>query len=347
MASIIDADVHCAVPSPDALFPYMPEQWQEHHRISRTPRSPAVAMAYPAWAPGLATDGKAITLESLRHAVLERAELAVLYCYHGVESYTHPYLAQVMARAVNQWLAREWLDEEPRLLGTAVVTPQYLAGAVEELERIADDPRFVQILLPARSRAGYGNQGFWPLLEAADRNGLAVAISYGGGTGMPQTPVNWLGSFFEEYVAATLTFQSHIMSLVMSGIFQRCPGLRIVIAESGLTWLPSLMWRMDQEWKACWREVPWVQERPSAYVRRHFRFTTAPVDAPAEAGLLAHSLEQIGGDGELLMYASDHPHRYAQNGLLELLSDEQSEQVLWRNAVDTYRLEQRSLLPAR
>ena len=77
------------------------------------------------------------------------------------------------------------------------------------------------------------------------------------------------------------------MSLVMSGIFQRCPDLKIVIAESGLTWVPSLMWRMDQEWKACRREVPWVQEPPSAYVRRHFRFTTAPnasgnVDAIAD-----------------------------------------------------------------
>jgi predicted TIM-barrel fold metal-dependent hydrolase len=345
MSRVIDADVHCAVPKPSALFPYLPEQWREWLELSRNPRPPAVSTGYPPWLPALATDGTKLTLDAVRDAVFERAELAILHCYHGVESYTHPYLAESMATAVNRWLAEEWLAREPRLLGSAVVTPQYVATAVKEIERISDDPRFVQILLPARSASGYGNQRFWPLLEAADRYRLPVVITYGGGTGSPPTPVNWLGSFFEEYSAATLTFQGQIMSLVMSGIFQRCPDLKIVIAESGLTWLPSLMWRMDQEWKAFQREVPWVQDPPSTYVRRHFRFTTAPIDGPADPALLAHTLEQIGGDGDMLMYASDHPHQYPQDGLLELLSDEQSERVLWRNAAETYRLEERQ--PAR
>lgn len=341
---LIDSDVHCALPSPDALFGYLAPQWSEFQRLSRTPRPPAVSVAYPPWLPALATDGAELTLDALRDTVLARADLAILYCYQGIESYTHPYLAAAMATAVNQWLAAEWLDAEPRLLGSAVVTPQYVAAAVAEVERIAPDQRFVQIVLPARSPQGYGNQRFWPLLEAAADHGLAVAITYGGGTGTPPTPANWLGSFFEEYSAATLTFQSQVLSLVMSGIFQRRPDLKVVVAESGLSWLPSLMWRMDQEWKAFQREVPWVQDPPSTYVRRHFRFTTAPIDGPGDAGLLAHTLEQIGGGGDMLLYASDHPHRYPDEGLLELLTPEQAQYTRWRNAAELYHLRDRALL---
>jgi predicted TIM-barrel fold metal-dependent hydrolase len=225
------------------------------------------------------------------------------------------------------------------------VTPQYPDLAVEEIERIAADRRFVQILLPARAPAGYGERRYWPILRAAERHGLAVAISFGGSTGTPPTPLNWLGSYYEEYNAATLNFQSHVMSLVMSGIFAECPALRIVCCESGWTWLPPFLWRMNQEWRAFRREVPWLKQLPpSGHVREHFRFTTQPFDAPATPEHLQYLLDQLGSD-ELLLYASDYPHRYAHgNGeLLDALTAEQAERVRWANAWDLYRLDEHAV----
>jgi predicted TIM-barrel fold metal-dependent hydrolase len=333
----VDCDVHCAVPSFEVLYPYLPDHWVEFFSAGFLRRHPAVSSTYPAWSPMTAMPATELTLERVRAAVLETAERAILHCYWGVESFTHPYLAAAIATAINRWIEREWLDRDERLLASAVVTPQHLEQALAEVERIAADRRFVQILVPARAPAGYGQQRFWPLWEAAARHGLVIAITFGGGTGTPPTPVNWLSSYFEEYTTAILNFQAHVLSLSVSGLFDRHPELRFVIAESGWTWLPAWLWRMDQEWRAFHREVPWMSGPPSSYVRRHFRFTIQPTDAPADNRQLRDVYDELGSD-ELLLFSSDFPHRSGAGGnrLLALLTDEQRELLLWRNAVALY-----------
>jgi hypothetical protein len=343
---LVDADVHCVVPSFEALYPYLADHWVEFFSAGFLRRHPAVSSSYPAWSPMNVAPGEEPSLERLQQDVLSRADTALLYCYWGVESFTHPYLAAALATAINTWLAEQWLGREERLLGSAVITPQHLDAALAEIERIAEDPRFVQIVVPARAQTGYGNQRYWPIWEAAARHGLRVAITFGGGTGTPPTPVNWLSSYFEEYTTATLNFQSHILSLAVSGLFDRHPELRFVVAESGWTWLPSWMWRMDQEWRAFKREVPWMSGAPSTYVRRHFRFTTAPTDAPGDDRHLREIYEQLGSD-ELLLYSSDYPHRYGADGaerLLAQLSAAQGERIRRGNAVAFYGLEDRARL---
>ena len=79
--------------------------------------------------------------------------------------------------------------------------------------------------------------------------------------------------------------------------------------ECGFTWLPFLLWRFDKDWKGVWREVPWVKERPSAYVLRSMRFSTAPAALPADPAVLAR-IPDLMPVADLLMYASDHPHRH-------------------------------------
>jgi uncharacterized protein len=337
-----DADVHCVVPSYEALYPYLDDHWVEFFSAGFLRRHPAVSATYPSWSPMTATPAAEATLEQIRTHALGRADRALLHTYWGVESFTHPYLAAALATAINHWIVDEWLDRDERLLGSAVVTPQHLDAAVTEVERISQDGRFVQILVPARSQAGYGNQRYWRLWEAAADHGLAIAISFGGGTGTPPTPVNWLSSYFEEYTTATLNFQAHILSLAVSGLFDRRPELRFVIAESGWTWLAPWLWRMDQEWRAFYREVPWMTGPPSSYVRRHFRFTTQPTDTPPSDKQLADVYAQLGSD-ELLLFASDYPHRSGEGAdrLLDVLDVRQRSRVLWGNAAELYRLEAR------
>ena len=142
-------------------------------------------------------------------------------------------------------------------------------------------PRFVQILVPARAQTGYGNQRYWPIWEAAAAHGLAVAITFGGGTGTPPTPVNWLSSFFEEYTTATLNFQAHILSLAVSGLFDRQPGAALRDRRERLD-LAAAVAVADGSGVARVPARGAVDDRgPVVIRRRHFRFTTQPTDAPA------------------------------------------------------------------
>src|ERR1019366_8827636 len=101
----------------------------------------------------------------------------------------------------------------------------------------------------------------------------------------------------------------------------------------------TLLWRFDKDWKGVWREVPWVKEPPSEYVRRHFRATTAPAHLPDDPAAADQLLEMLGGAGTLA-YASDFPHEHG-DGLSTLLGqhdDDGREGVLRQSAAALYGL---------
>jgi len=173
------------------------------------------------------------------------------------------------------------------------------------------------------------------LTEMDDAHPLAQKlkqIEFGTSTGR-QRMVGWFDAVFEEYGSATSSYQAQIASLVMSGAFQEMPDLRVVLLESGWTWLPSLLWRMDREWKGLRREVPWMTDLPSAYARKHFRLTTSPTDAPAGGAYVDELVEQLGST-EILMFGSDYPHRYPaeEEFLARIKSAGAADEVMWANA---------------
>jgi predicted TIM-barrel fold metal-dependent hydrolase len=306
----IDCDIHNVVPSVDALLPYLPEHWREY--VTRSDFKGPIETAYPAGAatsrrPDAAPPGSDLAL--LREQALDApgVEWAILNCDYAVESVHNPYGAAALAGAVNDWLLAEWLEPEPRLRASLIVPSQQPDLAAQEIERMGAHPGFVQVLLPAHSAALYGNRRFHPIYEAAVRHDLAIGLHFGGAPGSPPTSSGWPSYYIEEYAGMAQIFQSQLLSLIVEGAFAQFPGLRVALIESGVTWLPSLMWRLDKEWKGLRREVPWVRRRPSEYIHDHVRLTTTPFDAPPDRLHVEQIVEQLGSD-ELLMYSSDYPH---------------------------------------
>jgi predicted TIM-barrel fold metal-dependent hydrolase len=136
-------------------------------------------------------------------------------------------------------------------------------------------------------------------------------------------------------------FATHLISFVASGIFEEIPDLRICVMESGVSWLPTLMWKLDTDWRAIRREIPWLTRRPTEYLREHVRFTVEPFDAP-DARTVAELVDHLGSD-EMLMYASDFPHRHRSDteALLADLSETQLERIRWSNAAECFRIDGR------
>src|SRR5687767_2665787 len=108
---LIDCDIHNAVPSVQALFPYLSEHWREYASTSAF-RGPTDT-AYPKGAPTSAIAGSTppdggppgSSLELVREQVLDAwgAEYGILNCAYGVDSLHNPDTAAAMARAVNDW----------------------------------------------------------------------------------------------------------------------------------------------------------------------------------------------------------------------------------------------------
>ena len=64
-----------------------------------------------------------------------------------------------------------------------------------------------------------------------------------------------------------------------------------VVIECGVCWVPS-MWRLDANFKALRKETPLLKMLPSEYCRRNIRFSTQPLEQPANVKHLWETLEQ-------------------------------------------------------
>ena len=150
----VDCDLHPAPPAMAELLPYLDAHWREQittrgidelDLVSCPPRAPLSCR--PDWRneAGIAAPNAA-TLA--RHALDPyRSRLGVLNCLHGSIAMYSEDMGAALASAVNDWLAEHWLDRDPRLRASVTVCMRDPALAAAEIDRRADDRRFVQVLL--------------------------------------------------------------------------------------------------------------------------------------------------------------------------------------------------------
>jgi predicted TIM-barrel fold metal-dependent hydrolase len=310
----IDCDIHPSVPSLSALLPYLEDHWQdmvitrgmdELNSISYPANSPLTCR--PDWRPD---SGKpAADLDRVRREALDPfgTSIAIANCLYGVQLLFSEDLAAAFARAVNDWMAREWLDREPRLRASIVVPTQNVEMAVAEIERCAADRRFVQVLLLVMGDHPLGKRLYWPIYEAAQRHGLPVGIHAGSAYHNPPTPVGWPSFYTEDYVGQAQAFQTQLTSLICEGVFNKFPDLKVVLLESGFTWLPAHLWRLTKYWRGLRMEIPWVDRSPADIVRSNVRLSLQPVDGPPSTESFQRLLDHMQYD-ELLLFSTDYPH---------------------------------------
>jgi predicted TIM-barrel fold metal-dependent hydrolase len=310
----IDCDVHPQVPGIRTLVPYLDDYWREMVEVrgidgfesrSYPPLSPLSAR--PDWR---GRNGRAAeSVEPVKSQLFDRWRLgnAILNCLYGVQLIMDEHLAAAMAKAVNDWIAREWLDAEPRLSASIVVPVQNPELAVEEIERRAADRRFVQVLMLVMGDMPLGRRFYWPIYAAAERHGLPIAVHTGSAYRQAVTAIGWPSTYAEDYCHQAQAFQGQTGSLISHGVFNKYPGLKVVLSESGITWLPPFAWRFSKNWRGLRMEIPWVERAPIELIREHFRLTLQPIDAPDEADAVLKLIEHLGSD-DVLLYSSDYPH---------------------------------------
>jgi uncharacterized protein len=273
-------------------------------------------------------------LDAIRRHALDPfgTRLAICNVLHGALALFNEDMAAALCTAVNDWVAHELLDREPRLRASILVPAHNPALAVKEIERRASDRRFVQVLLLAMGEMLLGRRVYWPIYAAAEKHGLAIGIHAGSTYHHAPMPSGWPAHRVEDYVAQSTAFESQVLSFVTEGVFQKFPTLRLVLLESGITWLPTLLWRTNKTWRGVRTEVPWIDRPPAEIVREHVRLTLQPVDVPSNdshvlARVLAHA-----GCGHMLLFSTDYPHWHFDGD--DVLPDGLSEDAVRRLLID-------------
>ena len=344
LTGAIDCDVHPLTPGPGDLAPYMDAYWRDTLEVRGLDSWETIA--YPANAPlTIRADWRALTPradatpEAMASALLDRHGFAhaIVNCLFPLQAFRDANLGAAFARACNDWLADKWLARDARLRGAVVLPIQSVEHSVDEINRRAGDPRFVQLLLQVMGDQPLGKPQFWPIYAAAEKHGFAVAIHAGSSYHHPVTGSGWPTHYIEDYAAQAAGFHTQLGSLISEGVFVKYPKLKVVLTESGVSWLPAYLWRLSKFWRGIRNEVPWIDQEPMHYVRENVRLTLQPFDVPDEAATVARVMDQLGSD-DLILFSTDFPHwQFDGDAMLPKgLSAAQTRKILIDNPRATY-----------
>jgi predicted TIM-barrel fold metal-dependent hydrolase len=222
-----------------------------------------------------------------------------------------PALRRVCYRAYNDWLAEFCATAPERLIGAGLVPIDDPRMAADEVRHLRALGLRTGMFLAARVETPLWDEAWEPLWEAAAETGVVIGFHLSGGLrtvafGGPKA--NHPGNMGVRVACSTVQMDEPLAAVIFAGALERHPRLRIVLAETGIGWLPYMLERMDDSYRKFvdapeyWRAHGGLRitMEPSAYFRRQI-WATFQTDL---AGL--RLLDTLGEDR--VMWASDYPH---------------------------------------
>lgn len=211
-------------------------------------------------------------------------------------------------RATNDRIAGDWASAHPgRFHGAFSLPMQDIGLAMGELDRCVNQlgMRVLQLSSCTPDGVYFGDRRFDPMWEAVQHHGLTVFIHPHGQDNRPPFDEfafsNSLGQGVEEIKV--------MASIIFNGVFDRFPGVKIVIAHGG-GFLPHYYGRLDRNAIERPQTVRNIQRLPSSYLK-DFHYDSC-VYSP---DILAALIRIVGVDRVVL--GSDYPVG-EEDGLAEL-----------------------------
>jgi predicted TIM-barrel fold metal-dependent hydrolase len=325
--SVIDCDVHYTLDEPAEIVAYLPREWRDQLEgwdldvllgvngkvasVAEQPLGVARLDTYP-------DDGSppGSDYDLMRRQLLDKFAIDAAVLNLGIATPTpNGDLAAALCRANNDWLVDRWLDgaHDPRLYGAMLVpTHDPLVGA-KEIRRAGSHSRFAAAMLTRNVGRPFGQEIYHPIFRAAAELDLPIYFHSNGaeimGHAPPQAGGTPLHYRLELIAVVHQTMATHLTSMIMNGVFERFPNLRVIAAEMGVAWLVWFSLALDANWEIMRRESRWVRRLPSEYLREHVGFSTQPIEAPIDQRRrLLDCLAGVDVVEDMLCFSSDYPH---------------------------------------
>ena len=249
-------------------------------------------------------------------------------------------LADAIARAYTRWMSDFCAPAPQRMWGAAMISPFDVESAVEEVRQSVDSLGFRAAFMRPNVVNGrnWHDPYYDPLWRELEERDVTMGFHEGATTAM-----NQIGNRFPNY--AMYHVCSHPMEMMISvvdtiggGVMERFPNLRIGFLEGNCSWLPWLLWRMDEH-----DELMGMNQGAG--------LTMTPTEYFKRQGFVSFEADEITGRylsefglGDVAVFSTDYPHSdskypHATEAFLEMpLSEDMKKAVLWDNCARLYNL---------
>jgi 2,3-dihydroxybenzoate decarboxylase len=250
--------------------------------------------------------------------------------------------ATALSETFNDQLAEAIRRHPTRFAGLAAIAPQDPAHAAKELERSVRSLGLKGAIINSHTRGEYlDDPKFWPIFEAAEFLDVPIYLH-------PTTPPKSMiapfieagldGAIFGFAVETGL----HILRLIVSGVFDRFPRLRLIVGHLG-EGLPYWFFRIDYMHRPMvaagrYPNMKALRMPPSEYFRQNIYVTTSGM---AWQPPILYAQSVLGADR--VMYAMDYPYQFVPEEVRvtdELpIGDEDKRKLYEGNARQVFALE--------
>jgi predicted TIM-barrel fold metal-dependent hydrolase len=266
--------------------------------------------------------------------------------------------ARAGTQAHNRWLAEFCAEEPSRRAGIGLIHLNDIDHAIEDVQWIAEHGLRGGVLLPLPSpseahlrplnHADYDR--LWAVIQDLD-----LVINQHSGQGSPEY-CEGQGSKALWALEMSFFVQRGFTHLIMGGVFERFPGLRYILTESGCAWAPGVMRQLDAmflAWKAgAIGEIdtskdPALKELPSFYAKRNCWYGAS---FPSPRDIKGRDIVGV----DKILWGNDYPHYegcypYSRENMRFAFSDVDEREVrmmLGENAAALYGFDLEALRPA-
>lgn len=240
-----------------------------------------------------------------------------------------PDLARRALAAFNTWSSQTVAGHTDRLIPTTMVDVSDLDWTVKELTRMrsAGSRAFQVRAEPVGGTKSLAHPDMDPLWAAAADLGMAAVFHIGGA----RTDVD-KGWYFNggspsnfallHLVAGSMVPQVALAAMLIEGVFERHPGLVLIVEELGITWLPHFLTTIDSittgPHGANFGMGPGdytLPLKPTEYMRRQVRVTPLVSSDP-----LRPTFDAV--PEPLLVFSSDVPHPEGRAGAISICEEQ-------------------------
>lgn len=231
----------------------------------------------------------------------------------GVQA-LRPGDAATLARDLNDELS-SIVRDNPRFGGFGLFGPSNPDVAAVEIERCVTSLGLNGVMVYSHTGGEYlDNPKFWAIFEACEALAVPVYIH-------PRNPPATLRPLLQnhkgEKILASgiwgfaLETSLHAVRLLVSGVFDRFPKLKIVLGHLG-EGIPYWLYRLDYMYERGYRRqgTGAAKRLPSEYFKENFFVTLSGIHEHPDCAATAEFCTGIVGP-ERVMFASDHPFQSA------------------------------------
>ena len=250
-----------------------------------------------------------------------------------------PHIESQLSFAYTRWMVEEVMPQNPRIKTMVYLPFNDPEACMKAIEYFGDKPGVVGFMVTSARYRPVHHNVYMPIYRALEERNMPIGFHAAFYT--TERIFEGMNRFLSVHALGFVLYNFvHLTNMVINGIPERFPNLKILWIENGLAWIPFLMQRLDNEYMMRSSEAPLLKKKPSDYMR-DFYYTTQPMeDGNIEA--LQMTMKMMNAETQL-MFASDYPHWdfNLPSTIYDLpfLTEEAKRNILGENANRVFNLE--------